>query len=153
MNGYMCINVRNDTLHTHIFMTCLRQYLFTIVVLRWLLVPVLFDHLGSSLGSRYVCCMLCGMVHNKLVYNNHAREAEASTSSVILFGCIANCITLVVPLYIVALASGSLCHVKSLLNTSKKVKAQQIICPNILVLLETYIRKGFVKKIGFNRRA
>ena len=45
---------------------------------------------------------------------------------------------------------------KSLVNTSavfKKVKAQQIICLKILVLLETYIRKGFVKKIGFNRRA
>ena len=35
-----------------------------------------FDHLDSSPGSRYVCCMLCGMVHNKLVYNNHPREAE-----------------------------------------------------------------------------
>ena len=52
MNGYMCIDVRNDTLHTHIFMTCLRQYLFTIVVLKWLLLEVLFDPLGSSLESR-----------------------------------------------------------------------------------------------------
>ena len=97
---------RKDILHTHIFTTCLRQYLFTIVVLRWLLVLVLFAHLGSSLGSRYVCCMLCGMVHNQPVYNNHPREAEASMSPAILFGCIAG--TLVVPLNVVALASGSL---------------------------------------------
>ena len=44
--------MRNDILHTHIYTKCLRQYLFTIVVLRWLLVVVLFDHLGSSPGSR-----------------------------------------------------------------------------------------------------
>ena len=69
MNSYMCIDMRNDILHTHIFMTCLRQYLPTIVVLRWFFVVVLFDHKGSLLGSRYVCCILCGMVHNELVYN------------------------------------------------------------------------------------
>ena len=77
------------------------------------------------------------------------REAEASTSPAILFGCIANSATLVVPLNVVALASESLRHVQSLLNTSavfKKIKSQQIICLNILVLLETYIREGFVKK-------
>ena len=83
---------------------------------------VLSDHLGRSLESRYVCCMLCGMVHNKLVYNNHPREAEASASPAILFGCITNSITLVVPLNVVALASGSLRHVKSLLNTVRFLK-------------------------------
>ena len=40
MNGYKCIDIRNDILHANIITRCLRQYLFTIVVsliLRWLL--------------------------------------------------------------------------------------------------------------------
>ena len=32
MNGYKCIDVRNDILHAHIIATCLRQYLFAIGV-------------------------------------------------------------------------------------------------------------------------
>ena len=43
-----------------------------------------FCQRGSLLGSRY----LCGMVRDKLVYNNDPRKAEASTSPAILFGCI-----------------------------------------------------------------
>ena len=40
MNGYKCIDMRNDILHANIITPCLSQYLFTIgvgLILRWLL--------------------------------------------------------------------------------------------------------------------
>ena len=52
MNG--CIDMRNDIHHAHIFTTCMKQYVFTIVVLKRLIVVVRFDHFGRSLAIHYL---------------------------------------------------------------------------------------------------
>ena len=86
MNDYIiCIGMRKDILHDNIITTCLRQYLFTIGVLRWFLavslITTLAAHYRESLHAAW-------HGNNQLVHNNHPTEAEALTSLAILFGWI-----------------------------------------------------------------
>ena len=87
MNGYKCIDMRNDILHVNIITTCFRQYLFTIGVGP---TEMVFSGITFLPPWQLTRDSLHAVRHgtNQLVHNNHLTEAEASTSLAILFGWI-----------------------------------------------------------------
>ena len=88
-------------------------------------------HLANSIRSCYVCCILYAyMVHNQLVYNNLPREAVTSKSPAITSS-----------------VQGKLIDVATVeINTKYQCKFQKGKSTTYhLVMLEVYIRQGFVK--------
>ena len=87
MNGYKCIDMRNDILHAVIITTCSRQYIFTIGVGP---TEMVFSGITFLPPWQLTRESLHAVWHgtNQLVHNNHLTEAEASTSLAILFGWI-----------------------------------------------------------------
>ena len=79
MNGYKCIDMRNDILYANITTTCFRQYLLTIGVGP---TEMVFSGITFLTSWQLTRESLHAVWHgtNKLVHNNHLTEAEASTS-------------------------------------------------------------------------